>query len=193
MSVENLRIEIVGPETVDEHLGQLMLPEGMKPLLREQMATRGMRMVAGFIGGRVVANGLWNPDSPTRTDTLRHIPPGTPSISMMETRPEYRGHGYATLVLDAICDRLREEGYTHAYLTANPDTTYDRPGGDAQSLDAFYTGRGFEDWGRGQIPLAQHAADTTKAPEDAMLNVYIKSLVPGLSAGAILLPGDGNA
>ncbi|HTH72691.1 MAG TPA: GNAT family N-acetyltransferase [Candidatus Pristimantibacillus sp.] len=184
---ESLHIEILDQETVAPHLSQLLMPDGMRPHLQGQMERRGLRVAALFIGDRLVANGIWNPDSPTREDTLRHIPHGTPSISMVETREGYRGNGFATLVLEAICNRLREEGYSHTYLVANPADTYERPGEGAQSLDAFYTGRGFENWGRGPIPLIHHPADETQAAEGDTVNVYVKSLIPDVAATAILL------
>jgi GNAT superfamily N-acetyltransferase len=187
MSTEGFRIEVVGPEAVDAYLDQLLMPAEMKPLLREQMENRGLRVVAAFAGGRLVSNGIWNPDSPTREDTLRHIPHGTPSISMIETREELRGNGYASLVLEAICNRLREEGYTHTYLVAETTGTYETPGQEPQPLGTFYTRREFEDWGRGPIPLRHHPALGTEAAEGEMVNVYIRSLVPDVAATAILL------
>ena len=157
------------------------------------MEQRGLRVVAAFLGDRLVANGIWNPDSPTREDTARHIPHGTPSISMLETREGFRGNGYASLVLEGICDQLHEEGYTHAYLVANTDDTYERPGQEPRLLGEFYTGRGFEDWGRGQLPLRPHPASGQTAAEGDMVNVYIRSLVPDVAATAILLTPPAEA
>lgn len=186
MSSETLRLAVLGPENITDHLSQLLMPDGMRPHLQGQMERRGLRVVAAFLGNRLVANGIWNPDSPTREDTSRHIPHGTPSISMIETREGFRGQGYASLVLETICARLREEGYTHAYLTANAADTYERPGHGSQPLGEFYTRRGFEDWGRGSLPLVPHPASGIVAAEGEMVNVYIRSLVPDVAATAIL-------
>jgi hypothetical protein len=83
---------------------------------------------------------------------------------------------------------LQAEGYTHVYLTADPTAPYDRSQTGGQTLDDFYTVRGFENWGRGPLPLIQHPANTDPPPDAETIGVYIKSLVPDRSALDILLP-----
>ncbi len=184
----DMRLEIIDPNTVDRYLAQLMMPDEMRPHLKEQMETRGFKIIAGFLGERLVSHGLWNPDSPTREDTRRHIPHPTPSISLLETDPEFRGRGFASRILDAVCTALREEGNTHAYLVATQGETYDRPDLEVRTLGEFYTNRGFENWGRGALPLVQHQSITAPLPGDQLVDVYVKSLTADRTALDILLP-----
>lgn len=187
---EQLRIKVLGSDVIDQHLGELMIPDGMKPLLKEQIIQRGLKVVAGFIGERLVCNVVANPDSPVRPETMAHLPYPTPSLSMLATSEAYRGRGYATDILGAVCGMLRNDGFAQVYLMAEVGAPYQHSGESDRTLHDFYTDpeRGFRDWGHGPVQTIQHAADATPVEGESWSNVYVKSLIPEEAAPAPALP-----
>jgi len=62
-------------------------------------------------------------------------------ITGVHTQPRFRGNGYASDLLDRVCQDADEE-HVRLFLEISPDGT----GLNDAALDAFYRKHGFQEW-----------------------------------------------
>jgi len=167
------------PETVVRtasagELDRLVSTLGQRPYFVDRLARQdrgeGVVLVAWSYGHPVGDVYLWR--APANEPQIRMHLPGVPMLNHLEVRPDHRGRGIGTVIVDHAEQVASQLGYQRVALGV---------GIDNPRAHRLYRRLGYVDWGHGRVETSY----ATSAPDGSVrrfaetIHILLKTVVLG--------------